>query len=211
MNHQLTQKIIDIPWRVQGEIRRRLAFPYLRVMFAAHGISWGRNWKVHGKPIINRYRNSTIDLGDGIVLRSWIASTLEVPIHPVVISTLKESALIRVGRDCEFTGASVVASERIVIGDRVKVGAHTTIVDMDYVHAMEAHGRLSDSFSIERADTKGRPVTIQNDVFIGMNCLILKGVSIGTGSVIGAGSVVSQHVPPYTMVGGNPARVICAV
>jgi acetyltransferase-like isoleucine patch superfamily enzyme len=51
-------------------------------------------------------------------------------------------------------------------------------------------------------------ITIEDDVFIGMNCLILKGVKIGQGSVIGAGSVVSRIVPAGVIVAGNPASII---
>jgi len=53
-----------------------------------------------------------------------------------------------------------------------------------------------------------RPVVIEDDVFIGVNCLILKGVTIRRGSVIGAGSVVTGSVPPHVVAAGNPARVV---
>ncbi len=202
MNHQLTHKIIDMPWLVQNELRRCVAVPYLKLIFAIHGIGWGRHWRVLGKPIIQRHRKSTIALGDGLVLRSWAESNPLVPIHPVVFSTRTENAVIQVGRECGFTGTTLVAADRIEIGDRVQVGANTTIVDTDF-HPLTPEGRKQDM-----ANGKNRPVVIRDDVFIGMNCLILKGVEIGEGSVIGAGSVVSRDVPPRTMVGGNPARII---
>ena len=56
------------------------------------------------------------------------------------------------------------------------------------------------------ADTA--PVTIEDDVFIGMNALVLKGVTIGAGSVVAAGCVVARDVPPRSVVVGNPARVV---
>lgn len=202
MNYPLAQKIIDMPWRVQNEVRRTVAIPYLKVFFAMKGIEWGKNWRVLGKPIIQRHRKSLIELGDGVVLRSWLESNPLVPIHPVVFSTRSRLAVIKVGEDCGFTGTTIVAADRIEIGDRVQIGANTTIVDTDF-HPLTPEGRKKDM-----ANGKSRPVIIHNDVFIGMNCLILKGVEIGEGSVIGAGSVVSKNVPPRTMVGGNPARII---
>ncbi|MDQ6795887.1 MAG: hypothetical protein M3067_13940 [Chloroflexota bacterium] len=57
-------------------------------------------------------------------------------------------------------------------------------------------------------DLRGEPVAIEDDVWIGANVVVLKGVTIGRAAVIGAGSVVTQDVPPYVVVAGNPARVI---
>ena len=202
MSHLIAQKIIDMPWRLQNEVRRRAAIPYLKLVFALNGINWGRKWRVLGKPIIQRHRKSRIELGDGVVLRSWTESNPLVPIHPVVFSTRSDKAVISVGKDCGFTGTTIVAADRVQIGNRVQVGANTTIVDTDF-HPLTPEGRKEDM-----ANGKNKPVIIHDDVFIGMNCLILKGVEIGEGSVVGAGSVVSKHVPPRTMVGGNPARII---
>ena len=198
----MIQKALDMPWRIGNEMRRLLALPYIRVMFALHGIPWGRRWRVLGMPIVQRYRGSTIALGDGLWLRSWRSSNPLVPIHPVVLATRAVDAVIRVGQDCGFTGTTLVSAERIEIGDRVAVGANTTIVDTDF-HPLSAEERGHDF----RAGSH-RPVRIEDDVFIGMNCLILKGVTVGRGTMVGAGSVVSSDVPGGVIVAGNPARVV---
>jgi acetyltransferase-like isoleucine patch superfamily enzyme len=101
-----------------------------------------------------------------------------------------------------MTGGTICASEKIIIGDRVTVGANSTIVDTDF-HPLQPNLRQAQPQGAE-----GSAVTIEDDVFIGMNCLILKGVTIGYGSVIGAGSVVTQSVPASMVVAGNPAKVI---
>lgn len=59
-----------------------------------------------------------------------------------------------------------------------------------------------------RSATYGRPIVIEDKVWIGINATILPGVTIGYGSIVGANSVVTHSVPPFTVVGGNPARVI---
>jgi acetyltransferase-like isoleucine patch superfamily enzyme len=52
------------------------------------------------------------------------------------------------------------------------------------------------------------PIVIENDVFVGMDALVMKGVTLGEGAVVGAGSVVAQDVPSRTVVAGNPAQVV---
>jgi acetyltransferase-like isoleucine patch superfamily enzyme len=101
-----------------------------------------------------------------------------------------------------MTGGVLCAAERIVIGNHVSVGANSTIIDTDF-HPLSASER-----HIDPAQGKTAAVNIEDDVFIGMNCLILKGVTIGQGSVVGAGSVVTRDVPPCTIVAGNPASFV---
>lgn len=191
-----------MPWQATNELRRLLALPYIRLMFAVHGVAWGRRWRILGMPIIQRHRRSTITLGDGVTLRSWRFSNPLAPNHPVVLATRTAQARIQIGDDCGFTGGAIVAAERIQIGCRVLVGANCTITDTDF-HPLEAAVRQQDILAGAH-----RPVVIEDDVFIGMNCLILKGVTLGRGSVVGAGSVVTKDVPAGVIVAGNPARVI---
>ncbi|MCA9996320.1 MAG: acyltransferase [Anaerolineales bacterium] len=135
-------------------------------------------------------------------MRSGYATNPLAPNHPVVLSTRTPNARIQIGKDCGFTGATLVAAESIVIGDRVLVGANSTIVDTDF-HPLHPHERMLDILNGQH-----KPIFIEDDVFIGMNCLILKGVRIGRGSVVGAGSVVVSDVPAGVIVAGNPAKIV---
>lgn len=85
------------------------------------------------------------------------------------------------------------------IGDNGVIGANTKIVDTNF--------HPTDSIQRWAKPSEGRiaEVAIEDNVFIGMNSLVLKGVRIGEGSVIGAGSVVARDVPPGVIVAGNPA------
>ena len=198
----LIQQAKDMPWVVGYEIHRLLAFPYIRVLFALHGISWGRDWHIWGMPIIQRYRESIINIGDGVYLRSWKTTNPLVPHHPVVLATRNATAKIVIGRNVGMTGATIVSAEYIQIGDRVQIGANSTIVDTDF-HPLDPVERQTDFLAGKHA-----PIIIEEDVFIGMNCLILKGVRIGSGSTVGAGSVVVHDVPKFSVVAGNPAKII---
>jgi acetyltransferase-like isoleucine patch superfamily enzyme len=196
------KETLDTPWRASNELRRLLALPFIRLMFNLKGVSWGRAWRILGMPLIQRHRGSTINLGDGLTLRSWATSNPLTPNHAVVLATRTPTAVITIGNDCGLTGATLVAAERIEIGDRVLIGSNTTIVDTDF-HPLDQQERRE-----HVNNGKHRAVKIESDVFIGMNSLILKGVRIGQGSVIGAGSVVTKDVPPNVIVAGNPAQIV---
>lgn len=192
----------DTPWKVWGELGRALTYPGVRLLFAVNEIPWGRGWRFYGMPIIQKHRRSSMCFGSGLQLRSALRSNPLAPNHPATLVTWAEGALLEVGDNLAMTGGTLCAAERIAIGNNVAIGANTVIVDTDF-HPLDA--------ALRRTAPSGgrtRPVRIDDDVFIGMNCLILKGVIIGRGSVIGAGSVVTGDVPPYVVAAGNPARVI---
>ena len=191
-----------MPWLLGLEMRRRLLYPLVRMQFAWHGIGWKPGWRIFGRPIIQKHRGSRIEAGRGLVLRSWVRSNPLAPTHPVVLATRSADAEIVMGEECGFTGATIVAASRITMGDRVQVGGNAQVVDTDF-HPLTPEGRAAD---FNAGST--RPIVIEDDVFIGMNALILKGVTLGTGCVVGAGSVVSRDVPPRTIVAGNPAKVV---
>lgn len=199
---RIAAQALEMPWAAANELRRMAALPYIRLLFGLHGLGWGRRWRILGMPIVQRYRGSRIVLGDGLELRSWRSSNPLAPNHPVVLATRAPGARIQVGRDVAMTGATLVAAERISIGDRVLIGANATIVDTDF-HPLDPAERRRDILAGARA-----AVLIEDDVFIGMHSLILKGVRVGAGSVIGAGSVVTRDVPAGAVVAGNPARVV---
>ena len=101
-----------------------------------------------------------------------------------------------------MTGGTICAEESITIGDDVWVGGNCTITDTDF-HPLHLEDRLA-----RPLDGATAPVMIEDGAFIGMQSLILKGVTIGARSVIGAGSVVTRNIPPGVIAAGNPARVI---
>ncbi len=195
-------KVQNMPWTAGLELRRRLAWPLVRAQFAWHGIDWGVGWKIFGRPIIQRHRGSRIALGNGLTLRSWPRSNPLAPTAPVVLSTRRADAVLEVGDDCGFTGTTLVAADRITIGDRVLVGGNASIVDFDF-HPLAPEGRAENINAGNAA-----PIVIEDDVFVGMDALVMKGVTIGEGAVVGAGSVVTQDVPRRTVVAGNPAKVV---
>jgi len=86
----------------------------------------------------------------------------------------------------------------IRIGDDVMIGPNVSIITASHPVAP----------SERRADVVGRPIVIEKNVWVAANVTIIGGVTVGENSVIAAGSVVTKDVPPNTLVGGNPARII---
>ena len=89
----------------------------------------------------------------------------------------------------------VVCHDRISIGRDCKISYQVIIMD-------------TDEHLVPGSESLTRPVVIGDDVWLGARCIVLKGVTIGSGAVVGAGSVVTRDVPERTIAAGNPARVI---
>lgn len=93
----------------------------------------------------------------------------------------------------------------LTIGKKVIFGPHPTIITGD--HRIDVVGKyIMDSK--EKLPENDAPVVIEDDVWIGANVTILKGVTIGRGSVVAAGAVVTKSCPPYSIIGGVPAKVL---
>jgi acetyltransferase-like isoleucine patch superfamily enzyme len=202
MGYLTLSSIFDTPWKAWNGLWRWVAYPRVRLLFAMSSIPWHPSWRFYGTPIIQKHRYSQMIFGPGLQLRSSVRSNPLGPNHPVVITTWQAGAVLEVGANFAMTGGTICAAERIIIGDNVIVGANATIVDTDF-HPV---GPLARQVRPQNAETA--PIEIQDNVFIGMNCLILKGVTIGQNSVVGAGSVVTTSIPAGVICAGNPAKVV---
>ncbi len=124
------------------------------------------------------------------------------------------SGEINIGEDC-FIGlhTRVWSSKKIVIGNRVLI-AHNVNIHDNISHPLNAQERydensnfvLTNKHNISRI--KSMEIVIEDDVWIGFNSIILRGVTIGKGAIIGAGSVVTKDVEPWTVNVGNPSKCI---
>jgi len=129
---------------------------------------------------------------------------------------VEEHGFLEIGDHCYITNASLVCSQRISIGARVMIAGGVTIADSDF-HPLTPAARLADTVALSpvgdrrhRPAIDCRPVIIDDDVWIGYNATILKGVRIGAGAVIAPGAMVTRDVAAGTEVAGNPARRVDA-
>ena len=113
---------------------------------------------------------------------------------------VRKNANLEIGKNFRMSNSAIYCAEKIVIGDNVMIGGSCKIWDTDF-HPLNSDQRRENPN--ENFTTK--PITIGDDVFIGGFSIILKGVSIGKASIIGAGSVVSKDVPAGEIWTGNPA------
>ena len=126
-----------------------------------------------------------------------------------------ENGKCTVGDFTLLNGAIVMAEEKIDIGSYCLISWGVGMADSDF-HPLEPAQRLVDAQALApffknrppRPKLKTAPVKIGDNVWIGMNAVILKGVTIGDNSVVAAGAVVTKSVPANVIVAGNPAEVV---
>jgi carbonic anhydrase/acetyltransferase-like protein (isoleucine patch superfamily) len=165
------------------------------------GAAWRLRGRSHGWPIVqwgvvSRCRFGRIRLGHFTRLATGVC--LEA-----IGESLEEPARITIG---DFTrvgeGTRIHARRGVTIGSHCAISWNCTIADLG-MPEVEANA--------ESKDLPASPIVIEDHVWIGCNVRVLGGVTIGTGAVVSAGSVVTSDVPPATLVAGNPARPIRVV
>jgi acetyltransferase-like isoleucine patch superfamily enzyme len=163
--------------------------------FKIIGIKIGSSNNFIGWCIISRFPQSSISIGDGCSFNSAKNVNLIGVNHNCIISTQERNAIITIKNNCGCSGVTIAAFNKIEIGNNVKIGANVLITDSDW-HPEDARSRQS------------KPIIIDDNVWLGVNCTILKGVTIGANSIIGANSVVTGNIPENVIAAGNPCKVI---
>lgn len=142
----------------------------------------------------------TLKLGNRIQLGYRMAGAKRAPI---LFQPREHSSRIIIGEKTSImNGCELISRSLIEIGSHCLIGSQVKIFDADF-HGIHPEQRSEPGIS--------QPVTIEDNVWIGINSIILKGVTIGQNSVIGAGSVVTKNIPENSIAAGNPAKVISNV
>jgi len=156
-----------------------------------------------GTPYLSIAEDAYVHIGSNFAMNNGINGN---PIGQYERCTffVNKGCSLQIGDNVGISQAALVAHADITIGNNVKIGGGTCIYTSDF-HSLDAQIRASKEDLKYRKST---PVTIENHVFIGARCLILKGITIGENSIIGAGSVVTKSIPANQVWAGNPARFI---
>lgn len=166
----------------------------------SRNVNLGRKVVVRGAPLIDIRDGCILEIGNDVTLNSRNAG-YHVNMHsPVKLFADRAGAKISIGSNSRIHGTCIHAYQSISIGRNCLIAANCHIIDSN------GHD-LSFITPENRINTVGhsRPVVIEDNVWIGINCVILPGVTIGNGSIVSACSVVSQDIPPNVIACGNPA------
>lgn len=187
--------------RIRRETIRLIVSPVNWSYCTFNGVNWDNSWTFRGFPHFRKQPGGKIIIGKRFYAVSKMKWNSLGIIQPVLIHAFGTNSRVEIGDDVGVSGCSITAIEHIKIGDRVLIGSGVLITDNDG-HAINPTDRHVSK------DIATAPVVIEDDTFIGARAIILKGVTLGKGSIVGAGSVVTKSIPPYGIVGGNPARII---
>jgi acetyltransferase-like isoleucine patch superfamily enzyme len=164
----------------------------------------GKNYRIRGKFYLTMYDplNGSISIGDNLVIVSEEKSTGITLFSKCKITTFP-GANICIGDNVALSGTVITSKKSIEIGSNTMIAPNVMIMDSDFhVHWPPERRRTA------KTGVYDKEVKIGENVWIGANSLILKGVCIGDNSIIGAGSVVVKDVPSNVIAAGNPARII---
>jgi GT2 family glycosyltransferase/carbonic anhydrase/acetyltransferase-like protein (isoleucine patch superfamily) len=160
-----------------------------RVLMAKYylrGCKLGKLVTIKGKPLV--ISKGEIIIGSRVVLWSVFDRTK---------LSVRAMGRLEIGDRTRINGAHIAVKHSVKIGKNVRIAPYTLIMDSDF-HDIQEHS----------SEGRSAPIVIEDNVWIASRATILKGVTIGEGAVVCAGAVVTKNVPPRSMVGGVPARII---
>lgn len=197
-------------FRILPKLRKIFYRNWNKLYFKLIGIKYGKNMQVFDKVYVSGY--GKIKIGDNFVFTSGSS------INPICrnirgcIHTVTEDSRITIGNNVGISSACILSQTSITIGNNVNIGGDCLIMDSD-AHPHDFRKRrieykLEVGTDIYLSEIPSAPIVIEDDVWIGARCQILKGVHIGARSIIAAGSIVTKDIPADCIAAGVPARVI---
>jgi|TARA_B110000908_G_scaffold162473_1_gene207982 acetyltransferase-like isoleucine patch superfamily enzyme len=153
--------------------------------------------KCNGFPYVKVHKDGQLIIEDEVQINAVPRANAHVIAGSMTLF-VAAGAKLRLGKGMGVSGTRIVAMKSIAIGSKTLIGAGCLICDSD-MHEIPLGS--PNAISI-------KPIAIGQHVFIGAQSIILKGVEIGDGSVIAAGSVVTKTVPSNSLAGGNTAKIL---
>lgn len=174
-----------------------------RISLGFQGCPTGKEFQTSGRCYFKARRAGSICIGKNVSLLAGHRTNRVGMTNPVILETVGDGQ-IEIGDDSGGSAVVISSLAKVTIGKQVRLGGNVRIFDHDF-HPLDAELRKK---SNDWNDVTARPVVIGDDVFVGTNAMILKGVTIGDRAIVAAGAVVSRDVPADEIWGGNPARCL---
>lgn len=194
--------LFKITRKVISSVKRKLCSFYTHLLFISNDIDYS-SINTLGIPIVQVGRNGKCVIEEKfVIVNDAVNGTLgrcnrcKILVYP--------NALLKIGVNVGMSNTTIVATKSIELGNNLIIGGGTTIVDSDFHSLNPSYWHTS----ADELHMKSSPVRINDNVFIGMDSIILKGVTIGNNVIIAAASVVSKNIPDNEIWGGNPAVFI---
>lgn len=170
------------------------------IQICTHNASLGKGVKINGT--IRIYGTGRLTISDNVIINSHLRYN---PIggQSGCTFSVAEGATVTIGEGAGISNVAICSRERIEIGREVYIGGDCRLYDTDF-HSLKRELRINN----HDTDIHSRPIQIKDGAFIGASCIILKGVTIGENSVVGAGAVVACDIPDNQIWAGNPAKYI---
>lgn len=187
-------------WFLASRISGTLA---LRLKACLFGVELGHNVAAFGNVALMRWPGGRISIGNKVqFVSSWRRTTACSLAFPVRLRVFGPGSAIEIGDGCQLNGTSITARSTVIrLGKGVLLGPNCIITDSDF----HAHWPPQDRCELPGYENDA-PVRIGDYAWVGLNVIILKGVTIGNGAIIGAGSVVTRDIPANYLACGNPCR-----
>lgn len=189
----IIKKIIKLPLQIMDAV-------YNRILLEFYHVEFGKGLEIRGKLFVRNH--GTIKIGQNFTANCKMSSNPVGGPYQTAFAVSAGASLI-IGDNVGISGTAIMCNKGISIGNNTQIGSGCCIYDTDF-HSID--------YLLRRDMKTDKPiekeVVIGNDVFIGARSMILKGVHIGDGAVIGAGSVVTRNIPEFEIWAGNPARFV---
>ena len=200
--------LIGVVFKAVRKIKESLLKPcyniYGKLLFILNGIKLPMNMNVRGALKLYITRRGIVNIGKNLTLNSGESHNV---IGRQQKTTFWVEGKLTIGNNVGMSATAIICNHEVKIGNGVIIGGNTVIYDTDF-HSLDSVIRANKLE--DKRNAKWGKVTLKDNVFIGAHCTILKGVTIGENSIIGACSLITKDVPDNEVWAGNPAKSIKA-
>lgn len=174
-----------------------------RILFYGQNIKYN-NFKTKGLPYVSIKYGGECIIGEGFRMNNAFSGNV-IGRSQRCVFVVENRARLQIGCNVGISQTALICHESITIGDHVKIGGGVCIYDTDF-HSLDPVIRMDPKLDMENKIKL--PVVIKDNAFIGAHSTILKGVTIGRNSIVGACSLVAKDIPDNEVWAGNPAKKI---